>query len=126
MQQAREQEVAETRATRTAKQVEERFKRAKRDSATGQEEMSCGDMFDVLLFFSRLSGPRHSLELNSPHRSRVQRMSAERKLSDGCKVTSVLLFCHFFLGLPRVLLLLLIFAVPFALRLHRIERTCCN
>jgi hypothetical protein len=71
-QQEREQEIADAKATYTAKQVQEHLKqaeeRAKRDSAAGrgQEEMSCGDMFDVLLFFSRLSGPRHSLEPNSP------------------------------------------------------------
>jgi hypothetical protein len=48
--------------------VEERLKRAEeRDSVGGggQEEMSHGNMFDVLLFFSLLSAPRHSLEPNS-------------------------------------------------------------
>jgi hypothetical protein len=39
---------------------------AKAKASCGQEEVSCRDMFNVLLFFSRLSGPRHALESNSP------------------------------------------------------------
>jgi hypothetical protein len=72
IQQTHEQEIVEAKAARLAKQVEERLKpvekRTKRDpKAEGrQKEMSRGDMFDVLLFFSRLSGPHHSLEPNSP------------------------------------------------------------
>jgi len=72
MQQALEQEAAKAKASRAAEQVDERLdraeKRAKRDSAArgGQEEVGCGDMFDVLLFFSHLSGRRHALESKSP------------------------------------------------------------
>jgi len=71
MQQAREQEVAEAKATHTAKQVEDRLKRAeeraKRAAGGGKkEEKSPEDMFDVLLFCSHLSAPQHSLEPNSP------------------------------------------------------------
>ena len=63
MQPAVEQEVAEARVRCTAKQRLHRAeKRAKR--AGEQEEL---DMFDVLLFLYRLSGPQPTLEeSNSP------------------------------------------------------------
>ena len=55
---------------RLAKQVEERLKRVEKRTKSDlkaegrQKEMSRGDMFNVLLFFSRLSGPHHLLEPN--------------------------------------------------------------
>ena len=72
IQPAQEQETAETEVTRVAKQVEECLKQAEKQTKSDsnaegkQKEMSCGDMFDVLLFFLHLSGPQHSLEPNSP------------------------------------------------------------
>ena len=60
---AREQEIAEAEATSAA--MRERYAQyATRRDSKRQKEMSRGDMLDVLLFFSRLSGPR--LEPNSP------------------------------------------------------------
>lgn len=86
IQPAPEQEIADEEATRVAKQVEERLKRvekrAKRDSKA--EEMSHGDMLDVLLFLSLLSGPHHSLEPNlpplQPNPEDVSRTKVERWL----------------------------------------------
>ena len=85
--QAREQEIAEAKATHAAKQVEQRLKRVeKRDSKPEgrQKEMSRGDMFDVLLFFSRLSGPQDSQEPNlppsQPNPDDVSRRKVERWL----------------------------------------------
>jgi hypothetical protein len=85
--QAREQEIAEAKATHAAKQVEQRLERVeKRDSKPEgrQKEMSRGDMFDVLLFFSRLSGPQDSQEPNlppsQPNPEDVSRRKVERWL----------------------------------------------
>jgi hypothetical protein len=87
IQQAPEQEIAEAKATHATKQVEQRLKRVeKRDSKPEgrKKEMSCGDMFNVLLFFSRLSGPQDSLELNlppsQPNPEDVSRRKVERWL----------------------------------------------
>jgi hypothetical protein len=84
IQQAREQEIAEAKSTH---EVEQRLKQVeKRDSMPEgrQKEMSRGDMFDVLLFFSRLSGPQDSLEPNlppsQPNPEDVSRRKVERWL----------------------------------------------
>jgi hypothetical protein len=65
IQQTREQEIAEAKATHAAKQVEQHFKRDSKPEGR-QKEMNHGDMFKVLLFFLCLSRLQDSLEPNLP------------------------------------------------------------
>lgn len=68
------QEILEQQNAHTA----ERLQRAEEQAKQKQEEI---DIFDMLLYLSRLSGPRFVDPC-----SRVRKMLAEKKSSNGCKV----------------------------------------